>query len=578
MAELSLVVKVTLVLIVALLATRLASRRSAAMRSLMLSAAFAILLLLPVATLVLPARAIEVADAYPAPFAPAGATAVAVFPAPPVAAEAAAVSASRWSTPSLRVTISLLWAVGAVVFVAPLVGSLVRLRRLRRNGQPWVHPSQPSSVDLLLHGEVNVPITFGAWRPAIVLPLDVTGWSDADLRRVLLHELEHVRRHDWAVHIAARVVCSLYWFHPLVWIAWRRLCLEAERACDDAVLREEDATAYAAQLVALARRMTTRDTVPLLSIAGRSNLSTRVGAMLVSNLARGPVRGAAAAALAGVAAMVVFGIGPLQAVTRTPRPSTEIAQGQSTGAVPRFDATSIRRTAQQTPSTGHCCEVRYSTGGQVSGDNVGLLDLIGSAYDAYSWWQILDAPKWADTDTWNDSNRFDIRTSAGRDASQDEMRQMLKTMLADRFRLAMHRETRVTKVYELVVEPTGHKLQPPVEGKYAFNKDVWLRVEPTTTLATLQADGITMAQLVRNLSGPLLTMVIDRTGLTGTYNVKAQWDANPYRAANAPADPARPTIFEAFPSQLGLRLRETTGPVEYLVIDRAERPTLGDAR
>ena len=91
------------------------------------------------------------------------------------------------------------------------------------------------------------------------------------------------------MHLTARAVCAFYWFHPLVWIAWRRLCLESERACDDAVLREEDGTVYAAQLVSLARRITKHDALPLLSIAGRSNLSTRVAAMLARNVARGRV-------------------------------------------------------------------------------------------------------------------------------------------------------------------------------------------------------------------------------------------------------------------------------------------------
>ena len=79
--------------------------------------------------------------------------------------------------------------------------------------------------------------------------------GDTSLRRAFVHELEHVRRRDWWVHLAARVTCALYWFHPLVWIAYRQLTLEAERACDDAVVEREESTQYAEQLVELARRM-----------------------------------------------------------------------------------------------------------------------------------------------------------------------------------------------------------------------------------------------------------------------------------------------------------------------------------
>src|SRR6202023_3733311 len=108
---------------------------------------------------------------------------------------------------------------------------------------------------ILLHDDIVVPMTCGVLRPAIVLPTDAEEWSDADLRHAIVHELEHVRRADWPVHILARFVSAMYWFHPLVWIAWRRLCLDSERACDDAVLLGAEQTAYAEQLVRLARRM-----------------------------------------------------------------------------------------------------------------------------------------------------------------------------------------------------------------------------------------------------------------------------------------------------------------------------------
>ena len=86
----------------------------------------------------------------------------------------------------------------------------------------------------------------------IVFPLDARTWPDADLRRALIHELEHVRRGDWVTMCLARTVCAVYWFHPLVWIANRQLGLNAERACDDAVLQDFQAFGYADQLVALA--------------------------------------------------------------------------------------------------------------------------------------------------------------------------------------------------------------------------------------------------------------------------------------------------------------------------------------
>ena len=80
-------------------------------------------------------------------------------------------------------------------------------------------------------------MTAGWLRPTILLPRDAGEWNEAERRNALVHELEHVRRADWAIQVVARVACGLYWFHPLAWAAWRRMALDAERACDDAVLR-----------------------------------------------------------------------------------------------------------------------------------------------------------------------------------------------------------------------------------------------------------------------------------------------------------------------------------------------------
>jgi hypothetical protein len=169
-------------------------------------------------------------------------------------------------------------------------------------------------VRLLLHEELAAPATSG-WRQAIVLlPSDAPGWSDTEIRHALVHELEHVRRGDWVIHLMARATCAAFWFHPLVWLAFGRLCLEAERACDDAVLQTAEDADYAEQLVQLARRMSTAHTQPLLAMARRSNLATRVSAILDRTQSRGRLRAPQiGAALAGAAALMLA-VAPLRAV------------------------------------------------------------------------------------------------------------------------------------------------------------------------------------------------------------------------------------------------------------------------
>jgi bla regulator protein blaR1 len=224
-------------------------------------------------------------------------------------------------TPILRVA----WIAGAGLVLLPLVLVLGKLGRLRRTGLPWperrdgvralaadVGIEQP--IEVLLHEEVPSPLTFGVRRPVILLPIDARAWAEPDLRRALVHELEHVRRGDWVVQVLAQAICAAYWFHPLVWVGWRRLTLEAERACDDAVVVREGGTEYAGQLVALAERLSSMQVQPTLGMAKRSDLSARVSAMLDSGQRRGRAGLAATAAAVSFAAVVVLAVAPIQAV------------------------------------------------------------------------------------------------------------------------------------------------------------------------------------------------------------------------------------------------------------------------
>ena len=118
------------------------------------------------------------------------------------------------------------------------------------------------------------------------------------------------------MQIMARVVAACYWFHPMVWMAWRRLCLEAERSCDDAVVMNEERTDYAEHLVTLAQRMSATPVQPLLGMANRSDLSTRVTAVLDDRLRRGRAGFALAAGTIAAAAVIVMTVAPVRAVIR----------------------------------------------------------------------------------------------------------------------------------------------------------------------------------------------------------------------------------------------------------------------
>ena len=188
-------------------------------------------------------------------------------------------------------------------------------------------------VELLEHEAVPGPMTFGISRPVIVLPIDAREWSEAELRRALMHEIEHIQRGDWLMQIVARTVAAFYWFHPLVWMAWRRLCLEAERSCDDAVVISEERTDYAEQLVMLAQRMSATPAQPMLGMANRSDLSTRVTAVLDDRLRRGRAGFMLAAGTVAAAALVVVTVAPVRAVVRDDCPAAS-AGDQSPSRAP----------------------------------------------------------------------------------------------------------------------------------------------------------------------------------------------------------------------------------------------------
>src|SRR5262245_27141670 len=259
--ELSIIAKATVVLGLALLAVRGFRHTRASVRHIVLASTFGVLVVLPAVVRVVPPVAVSVpvtAESDPIPRRLFVVDGAATGRLPPVfdVTPAPGRTPPVWMATLLRSV----WIGIAALFVLPVAVVVWRLHQLRRGSVRWprgelllrflaAQAGVRRSIDILLHERIPAPLTCGLVRPAIVLPIDAAGWSDADIRRAIVHELEHVRRGDWPVQLAARVVCAVYWFHPLAWIAWRHLCLESERACDDAVLRSAEGAGYAAQLV-----------------------------------------------------------------------------------------------------------------------------------------------------------------------------------------------------------------------------------------------------------------------------------------------------------------------------------------
>jgi TonB family protein len=328
----SIVAKATIVTALALIGALLARRTRAAMRHALIAAAFGVLLVLPIACMVLAPVHIAVPAATPA--APPAAGAVATVSRAPADPAMVTPSNSQAPTPSLSALLLAGWMIGVALFLLPMAAGLRQVRSLRRSGRLWPLGQQVAErlalevgihrrVNVLLHEALPSPMTCGLAHPAIVLPLDAQNWDPEDLNRAMVHELEHVRRGDWAIQCVTRAVCAAYWFHPLVWIAWRQLALEAERSCDDAVLGRSEATAYADQLIGLARRLAASAKSPALAMANRADLTKRVGAVLDSRQRRGRAGMMPVALACAAAVTLVLTLSPLRMIAAQQTVGTE---------------------------------------------------------------------------------------------------------------------------------------------------------------------------------------------------------------------------------------------------------------
>ena len=238
--------------------------------------------------------------------------------------------------PAARVPLS--WT--SIVFFAWLAGAAVILGRMflglaavmwmsRRTpvvtDAPWLAQAQSlaselglSNVRFLRGGASTMPMAWGIFRAAVLMPADADTWPSHRLRVVLLHELAHVKRRDCLTHLVAQIACAAYWFNPLAWMAARRLRMERERACDDLVLaagtRGSD---YADQLLDIARVMRAGRFPAVLggaslAMAQRSQLEGRLMAILDPSVPRRGVTRARALAGGVVFAILIVPVASVQ--------------------------------------------------------------------------------------------------------------------------------------------------------------------------------------------------------------------------------------------------------------------------
>jgi len=206
-------------------------------------------------------------------------------------------------------------------------------------------------------------------------------------------------------------------------------------------------------------------------------------------------------------------------------------------------------------------ELRTDPGGLIA-SRMSLEDLLAAAYGV-SRFQITGGPRWISPDLW------DVQGKAGEPASRDQLMGMLQTLLAERFKLVLRRETRELAVYRLVIAKNRPALKQ-VQETDDPGKGVRL-----TGMVRLAGRMATTAQLTDAMTNIMFNgehivdrPVLDGTGLTGVYDFTLAWTPD----FAQPSDPSFPPLFAAVQEQLGLKLEAVKAPVEMLVIDRAEKP------
>lgn len=537
---------------------------------------------------------------------------------PPMTAPVAHVASfTEW----LPLALAAIWLCGAVVM---LLVWLARWRQISRTLQQAVLAEDGREWEILRQVDVRLPLMrsqasmepgiFGVFRPVLLWPERLSArLDDEHIEAILLHELMHVWRRDNLTAALHMMVEAIFWFHPMVWWIERRMVEERERTCDEAVIQMGgSAEAYAESLVKACRFCVESPLACVSGITG-ADLGQRITAImqhkLGGRLGLGKALLLAAMCVGVVAGPLVFGqvdtalhaailVSPkLLSAPPPPPPPPPPPRGWHEPAKPSiaFDVVSVRQDKSDREAGANFVlgpgNAYATTGGRFTAFNLPVLDYIRFAYKLTNGQTEMlqsQAPKWVSVD------KFDIEaTSTNHDPTKDQMRQMVQSLLADRFNLKIHTEIKDLPVFAMVLSKPG-KLGPQLRQHPANDSSCSNLTPPQTdspTSPTTVAGGfpitcggivsagaasvpshirvgarnIPIALLASNLGGfdrPLL----DKTGLTGTYDFILEWGSNPTSDDGA-------SLQEALQEQLGLTLKATKGPMDVLVLDHIEMPS-----
>jgi bla regulator protein BlaR1 len=406
------------------------------------------------------------------------------------------------------------------------------------------------------------PGVFGIVRPVLLWPAGISDHlADAQLEAIMAHEVCHIRRRDNLAAALHMFVEAVFWFHPLVWWLGARMVDEREKACDEEVLlMGSDPEAYAESILKTCQFYLESPRMCVAGVTG-SDLKKRIERIMMRRVGHrlefGKKLLLAAAGVAAVAGPIVFGVASAPAIR---------AQSQ-TAAPPVFEVASIKPNN----SDDHRVSFQITPGGRVACTNISPKMLIIMAYGLKPN-QLVGGPDWLD------STKYDVTAKAAGPDDHEQLKLMMQTLLADRFKLAVHRDTKEMPIYELFAGKNGPKLKASAEAGGEQHKGQFM-----IGRGQMDLTGATLAQFADNLSRAVGRNVFDKTGIAGEYDIKLEWTpeegelqefkghGNGKDGAPPAPDPNGPPLATALQEQLGLKLVTSKGPVELVVIDHIEK-------
>ena len=432
------------------------------------------------------------------------------------------------------------------------------------------------------------PGIFGLFRAVLVWPRAISSHlNDSHLKAIVAHELCHVRRRDNLTAALHTIAESLFWFHPLVWWLGGRLIEERELACDEEVVEfGSSRRVYAESILKICEFCTSPPLACVSGVTG-ADLKRRISRIMKEESVKklDSVRKLLLATVAtGVLAFpFVLGLTSTRR-TRAASRAEDIAQASFT-----FESVSIKLNEAGTEAlkSGKGANLYRTMLGNSSGvtmTNIPLRQLIQAAYEIQDD-RVYGGPEWLSTDLYDINAKVDSATAAKlKELSEDQRsfarRRMLQSLLADRFQLMVHRDTKELPVFALLVAEGGPKLKEATPGNTYSDGIKGPDGKPAGPgmmtggssaggVSTLTAQAVSMATLVRRLSWQSGRTVLDMTGLRGNYDFTLQWKPDSSSAGGASG--ADPPFFAAI-QQLGLKLESQKALMEVLVIDHAQQP------